>query len=239
MNFRKISRLGLVVFFAALLPVLATLAEEKKVEPKAPTTRMMEIASIHHDDVNPTEGDSESRIVIYISGDEYRIETLDNIKDPKTLSVTIIKGGEQYNFMPLAPEKQFTKTKATSTKEDDILVGYSSGLGRRWSDVVASDWHGTSSQKIVITKQANAKWMGADYEVYKVYEKLAPTGYFLYYIDSNKIVRRKLHYYFPMPDISEKDILNLEFSAVKYEVGKTFPKETFEIPEGFSEFNYK
>jgi len=236
MNFGKISRLGLVVFCVALMPALAVRAEDKKAEPKATATKMMEIAAIRHDDVNPTEGDSESRTVIYISGDEYRIETLDNIKDPKTLSVTIIKGGEQYDFMPLAPEKKFTKTKALYTKEDDILVGHTAGLGRRWSDVVASDLHDTSTQKMVITKQPNVKWMGADYEVFKAEDS---SGYLLYYLDGQKRVRRQLHYYPPIPESNGKDVLQLEFSTVKYEVGKTFPKETFEIPEGFSEFNYK
>ena len=240
MNSKKVLRLGLVALYAVFLPALAARSQEKKAEPKAPETRMLEIVNIRHDDLNPTEGDSESRTVIYISGDNYRIEIMDNIKDPKTLSVTIIKGGDQYNFTPSAPEKQFTKSKATSTKEDDILVGYASGLGRRWSDVLASDWHETSSRKVVITKPPNQKWLGVDCEVYKASEKFDPNlGYSLYYLDSQKRVRRQLHYYPPMPESNGKDVLDMEFSAIKYEVGKPIPKETFEIPEGFREFIYK
>ena len=235
MNFRKISRLGLVVFSAALLPFLAARSEEKKAEAKAQETRYMESVEI----IYPSADDPTivSKI-IYISGDNYRIEKYDGEGKGRKLDNTrIIKGGYEYMYFPDNGEgKVYSKIPASYAKEKDMYKSAGGDcIGMKWSDALATEWRNTASRKVSITKQPNEKWTGIDCEVHKVTDNLDPERYHLYYIDSKKIVRRWLRYYLLMSESNDKKVLESEWNLFKYEVGKTFPKDTFEIPEGYKE----
>jgi len=246
------SRIFIMTAFLGLffLPVPGR-TEEKKAEAKAPETKYFEVVTIAYSrPEEPDEGGPVtdrvraeakkfiSTTAVYISGDKFRIDEYNGEgKDRKLRLTHIFKDGFEYTFVPGGGAREYQKGEAKYITENNMCESPCAGVGMKWTDVIRRDWHETSARKVVITKKANEKWNGMDCEAYRAEEKFESLIYHIYYIDLQKVVSRVLLYEYAVPGANEKDFLEMEGSLVKYESGGTFPKETFEIPEGYEDSN--
>ena len=250
MDSKKVMGLGLVVLCAVFLPVLAARSEEKKAEPKAPATVYYEVVAIMYNDRDKSqEEESGAGIVkepdkfihtyaIYINGDKLRRDEFDGEgKDRKLIQTYLYRDGFQYIFHPDSEQKDYYKKKEEYVSENNICDGFCYGAGMKWADVFSKYWHKSSQSIPVVTKLPKEKFMGMDCEMYNVEDKLYPVIRFVYYVDSQKIVRKTLYYASHGSDDQPGKVwkMSAQYYVVAYEPGKTFPKETFELPEGYED----